>query len=88
MFAVFNHQYFDIYNTKKKAENILCSCSFLYLKFAVYFSTLFVNYKMSCSAATLYMQSNDAASHFFMKVIKMCANLLTCFHYILNPPPS
>ena len=87
MFAVINHQYFNIHNTKKKAENILRSCSFLSLKIIVYFSILSVNYKMSCSAATLNMHSNDAASHFFMKVIKMCANLLTCFHYILNPPP-
>ena len=37
MFAVINHQYIDIYHTKKQTENIPCSCSYLPLKTLFYF---------------------------------------------------
>ena len=37
IFAVINHQYIDIYHTRKQAENILSSCSYLFLKTLFYF---------------------------------------------------
>ena len=37
IFAVINHQYMDIYHTKKQSENIPRSCSFLLLKTLFYF---------------------------------------------------
>ena len=37
IFVVINHQYMDIYHTKKQSENIPRSCSYLLLKTLFYF---------------------------------------------------
>ena len=38
-FAGINHQYMDIYHTKKQTENIPLSCSYLLLKTLSYFKS-------------------------------------------------
>ena len=98
-FAGINHQYMDIYHTKKQTENIPRSCSYLLLKTLFYFiSQCTLELYLESGLCKLGKEWTTVILHLFsqetdllMKVILKCVNielwdLLGCFHYILNAP--
>ena len=97
-FAGLNHQYNDIYHTKKQTEIIPRSCSNLLENTVLFYIAVYSEPYLESGSCKLDKELDNCNFYLFSqetgllkKVIMKFVNiklwdLLGCFHYILNAP--